>query len=465
MPRPRTIRRCSAGGRRGAASTRSTAPATRSSASTTPTSSCCRSRATVATRAGPASSRASSTRTAKACTRSLSARTTSTRPRARCATDGLEVIDPADGDGIDVDTGARRQWRSAQVPLKSSNGARIFFIEHRSPADALPVAPVAADDGAYVQRMDHAVVLSADMEASRRLWGDVLDARLALDRTFPERNTRILFFRLRDITIEISGGAQQSEEGIGKPDRMWGMAWGVGNLEATCARLRAAGIETSGPRRGIKPGTLVATVKGAQAHGVATLLIEHTPESFKPESRVAARCRVRQHAADRRAFTARSLDHVVVSTTDLDATAAKWASTLDLHAAESRPARRRPVPRREAAGRQRVRRAVQPLADDHRIAKTIAERGQGMYSISVEVDSLDAAVADLRAKGVPGVRPRAGHLDRHARRPHQQVRRQRRLDPAHRARVGRPNPPSRSETPGTGPRPSRTPRRSTPASA
>ena len=133
--------------------------------------------------------------------------------------------------------------------------------------------------------MDHAVVLSADMEASRRVWGDVIGARLALDRTFPERNTRILFFRLADITIEISGGATQSKEGVGKPDRMWGIAWGVDSIEATCARLAAAGIETSGPRPGIKPGTLIATVKGPQAHGVATLLIEHTPESFRPESR------------------------------------------------------------------------------------------------------------------------------------------------------------------------------------
>ena len=320
---------------------------------------------------------------------------------------GLEVIDPADGDGFDVDTGAHRAWRNAQVPLKSSNGARIFFIQHKSPAAALPVAPVVADEGAFVRRMDHAVVLSADMEASRRLWGDVLGARMALDRTFPERNTRILFFRLRDITIEISGGAQQSPEGLGKPDRMWGLAWGVGNLEATCARLRAAGIETSGPRRGIKPGTLVATVKGAQAHGVATLLIEHTPESFRPESR-APHGMAYDNTPDRRAFTAKALDHVVVSTTDLDATAAKWASTLGLSASDGgQPSGARFRVAKLPAGNAFVE-LVQPLTQDHRITRTIAERGQGMYSISVEVDSLDAAVADLRAKGVQVSDPEPG---------------------------------------------------------
>ena len=31
------------------------------------------------------------------------------------------------------------------VPLKATNGARVFFIEHKSPPDALPVAAPLAD--------------------------------------------------------------------------------------------------------------------------------------------------------------------------------------------------------------------------------------------------------------------------------------------------------------------------------
>ncbi len=314
---------------------------------------------------------------------------------------GLEVLDPSDGDGIDQISGERRQWRNAQVPLKASNGARVFFIEHKSPADALPVAAPLADApaGAFVKRMDHAVVLSADMEASRRVWGDVIGARLALDRTFPERNTRILFFRLADITIEISGGATQSKEGVGKPDRMWGIAWGVDSIEATCARLAAAGIETSGPRPGIKPGTLIATVKGPQAHGVATLLIEHTPESFRPESR-EAHGEAFDNAPQARAFTALGLDHVVMATTDLEATAAKWAATLGLTVSDTAAV--------DAAGFRMAKlpagntfiELVASLTPDGRIAQAIADRGPGMFSITIEVDDLEAAVRDLRAKGV-----------------------------------------------------------------
>ncbi len=312
---------------------------------------------------------------------------------------GLEVLDPADGDGVDQMTGARREWCNAQVPVKASQGVRIFFIEHRSPHEALPIATVAAPGEGFVKRLDHVVVLSADMEASRHLWVYVIGVRLAMDRTFPERNTRILFFRPGDVTIEISGGAQQTEEGFGKPDRLWGIAWGVDNVEAACARLRDAGVETSGPRPGIKPGTLVATVKGARTHGVPTLLIEHTPESFRPEARVAVGDTL-DNAPERRAFRAKALDHVVLSAIDLDATAAKWRDVLGLHPEPAiTPEGTHMKLARLPAGNAFIE-LVQPLSDDHRIARSIAERGQGMFSISIEVDDLNAAVADLRAKGV-----------------------------------------------------------------
>ncbi len=276
---------------------------------------------------------------------------------------------------------------------------RLFFIQHHSPPDALPPAPDTAP-GAGVRRLDHIVVLSADMEVSRALWGDALGTRLALDRTFPERNARILFFRLDDITVEISGGAQQTREGVGKPDRLWGAAWGVDDLAATCDRLRAAGIETSGPRPGIKPGTLVATVKGEAPHGVATLLIEHTPESFRSESRLPQGVAY-DNAPQRRAFTARGLDHVVLTVTNADATSIRWADVLGLTPdAPLTPDGTHMRLMRIPAGDAFIELA-QPLTETHRLARSIAERGQGMFSIAIEVDDLDAAVGDLRAKGVP----------------------------------------------------------------
>jgi methylmalonyl-CoA epimerase len=311
----------------------------------------------------------------------------------------LPVQDPREGDGLDELTNARRAWRNAMVPAKSTKGTRIFFIEHTTGPDALPVAPVRASAGAHVQRMDHAVVLSPDLEGSRKLWGDVLGARMALDRTFPERNTRIVFFRLGDITVEISGGAQQTEEGIGKPDRLWGVAWGVENLRATVERLRAANVEVSDARTGVKPGTLVATAKGAHTHGVATLLIEHTPESFRPESRAATGAAY-DNAPQRRAFTSTGLDHVAIAVADTEAAAETWRSVIGI---ETEPRLGAPSTKSRIAtlpGGETQVVLVQALQEQHPVAEWIAERGPGMYAIAIKVDDIVAAVRDLRAKGV-----------------------------------------------------------------
>ena len=326
---------------------------------------------------------------------------------------GIEIADPADGDGLDLISGARRAWRNAMASPKTTNGAQLLFIEHKSPPDALPVAAIAADAAAgaaapsgFVKRMDHAVVLSADMEASRHVWGDAIGARLALDRTFPERNTRILFFRLGDITVEISGGASQSKEGVGKPDRMWGIAWGVDSIEATCARLAAAGIETSGPRPGIKPGTIIATVKGPQAHGVATLLIEHTAESFRPESRephgmAYDNAPATADTPQSRAFHAVALDHVVFATADLDATAAKWDGALGLPVTETATIDARGArPGFRMAKLPAGNAFVELIAPLESPTSNTQPPAQGMFSMSIEVDDIDAAVRDLRAKGV-----------------------------------------------------------------
>jgi methylmalonyl-CoA epimerase len=248
--------------------------------------------------------------------------------------------------------------------------------------------------------MDHAVGLSPDLEQAKKLWGDTLGVRLALDRTFPERNSRIVFFRLNDVTVEISGGAVQTEEGMGKPDRLCGISWGVDDLAATVARLRAAGIEVSDPRPGVKPGTLVATAKGPPTHGVATLLIEHTPESFRPESR-SAHGQAFDNESGRRAFTATGLHHVALAVEDLEHAKATWRNVLGIDAAQSLESPAVKLATASMPGGDAMLGLAQALNSQHRIAEWITDRGPGMFAIAIQVDDVDAAVRDLRAKGVP----------------------------------------------------------------
>ncbi len=113
--------------------------------------------------------------------------------------------------------------------------------------------------------------MSPDLESSHRLYGEVLGLRLALDRTFAARDTRILFFRVGGVTLEVAGSLKQAAR-ADDSDRLWGLAYRVRDLEAEHARLLAAGFDVSEIRQGAKRGTRVCSVR-RETHGVATLLI------------------------------------------------------------------------------------------------------------------------------------------------------------------------------------------------
>ena len=123
--------------------------------------------------------------------------------------------------------------------------------------------------------LDHVVVATRDPERARRFFGEHLGIRLALDRSFPERGLRLLFFRLGGITIEVAStlAEQSSEPG---QDVFHGLAWTVAGIDALHARLRDGGVGVSEIRTGHKPGTRVCSLREA-VHGVPTLLIEHPP--------------------------------------------------------------------------------------------------------------------------------------------------------------------------------------------
>jgi catechol 2,3-dioxygenase-like lactoylglutathione lyase family enzyme len=185
---------------------------------------------------------------------------------------GLDVSDPQPGEGKDEKTGAVRHWRNAMFPIEQTRGVFSFAIQHLSEPDALPLVAPDGEQGAVVGALDHVVVNSAAPDASRAHYGDVLGLRLALDRTFPERGVRLLFFRVGGTTVEISGRSEAEVEPDAF-DRLWGTAYQVGNAAAAHERLEAAGFDLTALRDGHKPGTRVFTVKDPPG-GVPTLIIE-----------------------------------------------------------------------------------------------------------------------------------------------------------------------------------------------
>jgi catechol 2,3-dioxygenase-like lactoylglutathione lyase family enzyme len=198
---------------------------------------------------------------------------------------GVELLDPADGEGREQSSGVTRTWRSALVPPESVRGVRMLVLTHTSPTELLPIARPVADDATSVcEALDHAVVFTEDLGASIRLWTDAFGLADAWSQDFPERKTRnrgLLF----GPALDGDGGSDSSSAPIleliersdreprGRSDVLWGVAFRVGDCAAAVRRLRARGVAIDEPRAGLLPGTTVATVRWSRT---PTLLVSPT---------------------------------------------------------------------------------------------------------------------------------------------------------------------------------------------
>jgi len=186
---------------------------------------------------------------------------------------GIAANEPSDAENRESRTGTLRRWRHVMLPPSATRGLLVFAVQHLSPPDALPPAAFAAEPHAAVSAVDHLVVYSDDLEAARELYGEAFGIRLALDRTFAERSTRILFFRVGGLTLEVVGRIGPPPLVSDTQDSLGGIAWQVADVEAARRRLAGLGFDVSETRSGTKPGTRVCTVR-SETHGVPTLLIE-----------------------------------------------------------------------------------------------------------------------------------------------------------------------------------------------
>jgi methylmalonyl-CoA/ethylmalonyl-CoA epimerase len=123
--------------------------------------------------------------------------------------------------------------------------------------------------------------------------------------------------------------------------------------------------------------------------------------------------------------TFKRIDHVVIATADLEDAVRLWGRNLGLKpdASLDRPRGSGFMVSRLPIGDAFLE-MVQPVSDKGRFAEQFKERGEGMFSISIEVDDLEAAVAYLRGKGArvsdpePGIWPasrvaRVSHTSTH----------------------------------------------------
>jgi catechol 2,3-dioxygenase-like lactoylglutathione lyase family enzyme len=173
----------------------------------------------------------------------------------------------AEVESRDDASGARLSWKRTRAATEATRGVRMFFLER---AAERPRSP--AIGGAPIPAMDHVVVATTDPERAAALYGARLALDMALDRSHPDWG-RLMFFRCGDLIVEVASKPGNAD--ATKPDGLRGICWRVLDIDATRARLVAAGIDVSDVRIGRRPGSRVMTVKSGTC-GVPTLLIEKT---------------------------------------------------------------------------------------------------------------------------------------------------------------------------------------------
>ena len=173
----------------------------------------------------------------------------------------------AEAETTDAVSGVTLRWKRTRASTDLSRGVRMFFLElggERPRSRAVATAPVVG--------LDHIVVSTEDSERAAALDGARLGLDMALDRTHQDWG-QLMFFRCGDLIVEVV--RRTVAGGDATHDKLWGLSWRVGDLDAARSRLIAAGIEVSEVRIGRKPGTRVMSIR-SRTCGVQTLFLERT---------------------------------------------------------------------------------------------------------------------------------------------------------------------------------------------
>lgn len=183
---------------------------------------------------------------------------------------GLKPDEIQQGESLDPISSKARYWQRTRLEESATHGVRVFVIERRKP-DALqfrPAGPAAA------VALDHVVVNTHQPDRACALYGARLGLRLALDRSSTEWDQRLMFFRIGDLTLEVT---HRLSKGVSnQPDKLFGLAWRVPDIEAAHLRIEQAGLPVTSIRAGRRVGTKVFTVRDGTL-GVPTLILSEDP--------------------------------------------------------------------------------------------------------------------------------------------------------------------------------------------
>ena len=112
-------------------------------------------------------------------------------------------------------TGSQRKWITQLLPFELTRGIFTFLIEHKE--GVLPQSKECSPS--VVNRLDHVVIKTSDVDAVIKVYRDAFGIRLALDKFVEHWKRRMLFFRLNKTTIEVIESSDQEKSCIFDPLR------------------------------------------------------------------------------------------------------------------------------------------------------------------------------------------------------------------------------------------------------
>ena len=113
------------------------------------------------------------------------------KSRKKLIDKGFLVGDISSGEGTNFKDRSIRKWKNLFLPPELTRGLFSFLIQHTH--GSLQTQNIYSSS--TVNKLDHLVINTSDADGFIKIYKDVFDIRLALDRYVKEWKSRILFFR------------------------------------------------------------------------------------------------------------------------------------------------------------------------------------------------------------------------------------------------------------------------------
>jgi catechol 2,3-dioxygenase-like lactoylglutathione lyase family enzyme len=260
------------------------------------------------------------------------------------------------------------------------------------------------------QSLDHVMIAVADLDAATASYRTLLGRAPSWRGEHPTYGTRNTLFRLENTYIELLaavGGAKTApadaiRDALGeRSERPFGLALAVADVRAAANFLRGRGLRIADPadgegideRSGRRRTWRSAFIDPTTAGGLRLLLIQHTsPPNLLP----------RALSVVDETSVCLGVDHVVLFTSELNATLRLWTGTFDIPEIWRRDFLDRGT---RNVGLELGGITIECITRTNPVAGAVADR---FWGLAYTVLNCEHAVARVRAAGIDIDNPRGG---------------------------------------------------------